>query len=497
MSLTRKVAFNSSVQMIGRLVGTLISFVTVKLLTTHLGPAGYGEYAAILNYIAFFGTLADFGFYWILVRELAAHPNDTAKTNHTMGNVVALRSVFALMVLACAVVAVYLVPTGLIPILTPTVKLGVLVVALAIFWQSLNMTYVAIFQTHYRMDRPVVAELIGRVVSLVVLVPFLLWHLNVAWLVSALVWGAIVNFLVNVYFARSYSTFSLQFDFPYWNKLFRQSAVLGVVSVLALVYFKIDSVILSILKTSTEVGIYAAPYKIIEILNFFPAAFMGIVFVALTDRWREDKQRAEALVHRAVEAMVFLSFPVLCGGIVLAPTLMRFITDAQYASVSTFTGTIFGHSIAFSGIIILQMLLIAVTIDFFGNIFGKAVIAFGSQHLLLWPNVIAVIFNIVANIILIPRWSYAGAALTTIITEAIVLVLQIYLLSKFIRLRVPWDTLWRTLLAVFGMVLALIPLREANALIGLVVGSLVYLGLAWLTGAISKETMQLILRRSE
>ena len=68
MSLTKKVAFNSSVQMFGRVITTLIALVTVKILTNKLGPSGYGEYAAILNYIALFGTLADFGFYWILAK---------------------------------------------------------------------------------------------------------------------------------------------------------------------------------------------------------------------------------------------------------------------------------------------------------------------------------------------------------------------------------------------------------------------------------------------
>src|SRR4029079_6874778 len=107
------------------------------------------------------------------------------------------------------------------------------------------------------------------------------------------------------------------------------------------------------------------------------------------------------------------------------------------------------------------------------------------------------ILNIGLNIVIIPRWSYAGAAFTTILTEALVLLIQMYLLSRFIRIYVPWNTLWRTVLAVAGMVLSLLPFRESNALLGMLVGSVVYIGLAWLTGAVSKETIQLILRRSE
>ncbi len=495
MSLTRKVAFNSSVQMGGRLISTLIAFVSVKLLTSTLGPAGFGEYAAILNYIAFFGTMADFGFYWILVRELAKHEGDQEKTDYIMGNILAFRSVFALIVLACAVIAIYLTPTGIVPILTPTVKLGILVVAIATFWQTLNMTFVAIFQTNYRMDKPVAAEIIGRIVSLALLIPFLSLRLNVAWLVSAMVWGGIVNYLINVYAARQYTRPKLKWDFDYWRVVWKESAVLGVVSVLALVYFKIDGLLLSVLKTSTEVGIYAAPYKIIEILNFFPAAFMGIVFTALIQSWEKDKVRAAVLINRSIEAMVVLGLPVLVGGIILAGPIMQFITSGSYAASYTFTAHVMGTSIPMTGVIILQMLLIAVTVDFFGNIFGKGIIAFGSTRLLLWPNIIAVLVNIGLNLYLIPRWSYAGAALVTIITETIVLIIQIILISRFVRLHVPWSTVGKTLMALVVMAAVIWPLRQTHALIGLSVAAAVYLIAAWRVGAISAETVRIMLRK--
>ncbi len=497
MSLTQKVAFNSSVIMFGRLAGILVSLITVKILTSKLGPAGYGEFAAILNYIAFFATLADFGFYWILVRELSQGNEDRSKSDYIIGNVIALRSVFATIVLACAVLAVYLVPAGLVPILTAPVKVGVMVVALATFWQSLNMTYVAIFQTHYRMDRPVLADVVGRIVSLAVLIPFVVWHLNVAWLVSAMVFGSMATFAINLYFAQRYSTFSLRFNFGYWSKLMRQSAVLGVVSVLALIYFKVDGVLLSILKTSTEVGIYSAPYKIIEIVNFFPAAFMGIVFVALANRWRDNKAGAANLVNRAIEVMIVLSLPVLVGGFILAGPIMRFVSSEAYANTHTFTAILFGYSIPISGIVVLKMLLVAVGIDFFANIFGKAIIAFGSQQLLLWPNVVAVVLNIGLNLYLIPRWSYAGAALVTIATEAMVLMVQVILMRRFVQLCIPWLMIGRTILAVLGMALVLLWLGEVNVLISLPVGAGTYLALATLTGAISKETLRLVTHRNK
>lgn len=495
MNLTKKVAWNSAVQFVGRVIAVAISFVSVKLLTTRLGPSGYGEYAAILNYVTFFGVMADFGFFWILVRELS-FVKSRKETNHITGNILALRSFFAVLVLAAAVVAVYLVPTGLVQMLTPEVKLGILVVAIATFWQSLNSTFVGVFQANYRMDRPVIADIIGRLVSISFLVPFLLYHFNVVWLVSAMVWGAVVNFILNIVFSRKYTDFNLGFDFPFWNRVWHESSTLGIVSVLALVYFKIDGIMLAAMKSATDVGIYSAPYKIIEIINVFPAIFMGLVFTALTQTWQSNRERANYLIDRSIEAMTLIALPVLVGGIILARPIMDLISSVSYANYSTVTVWLSGHAIRFDGILVLQLLLIAVAIDAYANIFGKGIIAFGSTKLLLWPNIAAVIVNVGLNLVVIPRWSYAGATIVTIITEGLVLILQILIIRRFVRPRIPWGMLGRALLAVLAMVLVLWPLRHDFALVGITVGAIVYLAAARLFKAISPESIRLLKERA-
>lgn len=495
MSLTKKVAFNSGAMITGKVVITLIALVSVKLLTSVLGPSGYGEYAAALNYVALFGTLADFGFYWILAKELTKAKGDQNKTDFITGNIIALRSLFALVILGCAVTAIYLIPVGTFAILTPTLKLGILVVAIATFWQSLNMTFIAIFQVQYRMDRPVLAEIIGRSASLLLLIPFLMWHLNIVWLLSAMVWGAVINYFVNLYFARHYTKPRLNFDINYWGTIFKESYVLGIISVFGLIYYKIDSVILSVFKSSIEVGIYSAPYKVIEIVNYIPSIFTGIVFIALVEAWNSDRERFVVLVRRSFEVMFILSMPIVIGGIILARPIMNFITSSDYALASTYSAHIMGQTYAIDGAFVLRLLLLAVWFDFFGNVFGRSIIAISKSYKLLIANFIAVAFNIGLNIYLIPHWSYFGAALTTIMTEALVLGVQLIILHKYINFRLPFNIMLRTGLATVIMAAILYPLRHSNALIGATVGVLVYGISAWKVGAISPQTLKLILRK--
>ena len=67
MSFTRKIALNTIVQIIGKVLTTLISLVLIAALTRYLGVSGYGQYTTIFAFTQFFAVLADFGFFLFLV----------------------------------------------------------------------------------------------------------------------------------------------------------------------------------------------------------------------------------------------------------------------------------------------------------------------------------------------------------------------------------------------------------------------------------------------
>ena len=61
MSLTRGVAYNTTIQIVGKVITTIISLFIVAALTRYLGVAGFGQYTTIFAYTGFFGVLAVLG----------------------------------------------------------------------------------------------------------------------------------------------------------------------------------------------------------------------------------------------------------------------------------------------------------------------------------------------------------------------------------------------------------------------------------------------------
>ena len=65
----------------------------------------------------------------------------------------------------------------------------------------------------------------------------------------------------------------------------------------------------------------------------------------------------------------------------------------------------------------MQALFIATGIIFFGNIFGRAVIALDLQKKAVFADLFGIVFNVVLNLFIFPKFTYMGAAWSEVVTD--------------------------------------------------------------------------------
>ena len=119
------------------------------------------------------------------------------------------------------------------------------------------------------------------------------------------------SYLFSFFLSRKFLVFSLKFDYDYWKYILREAIPLGVIIVLGLIYFKIDTIMLSVMKDSHAVGIYSATYKVLEILYTIPAMFMGSVFPIISRYIKDGDKRASFGFKRSFDFISILAFPCL------------------------------------------------------------------------------------------------------------------------------------------------------------------------------------------
>jgi O-antigen/teichoic acid export membrane protein len=479
MSLTRQVVYNTVVQIIGKVITTIFSLFLVVALTRYLGVSGYGEYTTIFAFLAFFGVVADFGFFWILVREIA-HPD--ADVDSIASNILTLRTVLGIVVYSAAYLASYLIPQY------ATIRVGIGIAAISTLFLALNSTYVGIFQNKLRMDKPALTDVIGRAVILF----FTLYFIRISSSLNVILWafaaGNIVNLLANAWLGRVYVKIRLAFDMVYWKKIFIETLPMAVILVLGLIYFKIDTFMLSLMKSSVDVGIYGPPYRVLEVILLLPGMFMGNIFPIVTRYIHTKDNRVYSTLQKSFEFLLILAVPIALMIIYDAYPIIKLVAGQAFVDAHTIR-PVFG--VPATSVLALQILIVAVAFSFISIIFNYLVISLGKQSKLIWPNVLFVLFNVGSNLLAIRYYSYIGAAVTTVLTEFLVLVFTYWVASRYFILKLNFHVIWKV--AVAGLIMCLVfhfGYNNINWVILTAITGFIYLIVLVLTGAIDKEMIK-------
>jgi O-antigen/teichoic acid export membrane protein len=142
----------------------------------------------------------------------------------------------------------------------------------------------------------------------------------------------------------------------------------------------------------------------------------------------------------------------------------------------------------------LQILAFAIGLIFLGNLFGHSIIALDKQKVGAWIYFGGMIFNVVTNLIFIPKYSYLGAAGTTVFTELLVTILMLWLIYRTINYFPSFKIVLKALLA--GLVMAgfLYLFQSWNLFLLIILGIAIYIIVLYLIKGIKKEEILLLIK---
>jgi O-antigen/teichoic acid export membrane protein len=482
MSYTKKIAYNTIVQYIGKIAGTAISLVLIAALTRYLGVSGYGQYTTVFAYVAFWSVLADFGFFWVLVREISKPETDLEEITN---NILTLRTIMGFIVfLAGYIIAQFLHYDAII-------KLGIGTIGFAWFWQTLNSTLVGVFQSKLRMDKAVITEVVGKAVILAIALLMIRANLGLTYIFIAYMAGNLVNFLLSALLANQYLHLKMRFNFKMWKDISIMAFPIGISLILNLIYFRIDTVILSLLKGNFDVGIYGAPYKILEILIMLPTLFMGAVFPVLTKYYAEKSEKLNGAIQKAFDFLIILAFPVVFGVFVLAKPIIGFVAGADFVSASSLN--LFGMPM--TAVNALQFLILSVGFSFISTMYYYLVVILDKQKDIIKPYIVVVLFNVIANFIVIPQYTYIGAAIVNTISELMILIFTFFIVDKVIKTSLNLGVLTKAFIGALVMALVVYFVGNINLFYSIGLGALIYLVFIFATKAIQKDMVLELLKK--
>ncbi|MBK8051514.1 MAG: polysaccharide biosynthesis C-terminal domain-containing protein [Anaerolineales bacterium] len=199
----------------------------------------------------------------------------------------------------------------------------------------------------------------------------------------------------------------------------------------------------------------------------------------------------------SLRLLTMLSLPIAVAVTFLAEPLVAIVGGAQYLNVPG-VFHIFGYDIPYMGgaDLAFQVIIWSIPIGFINSVTQYVLIAVNQQHFLTRAFLIGVVFNIGGNLLLIPALGYVGAALTTIMSEIILLFPFYYSVRRNVGV-VPWlQVIGQPAIAAAVMAAGIYALiaNGTNAWLAVAAGAVVYLGGLLVTGALRGEDMSAVLR---
>lgn len=419
---SNKIAGNIVAQIIGRVVVLILALLTIKIVTTYLGPVGTGYYNTIITYLSFFITIADFGLFSVGVREISKSPE---KLEKILGNIFTIRLISALL---AAIVATSIAFLTNYP---PEIKYGVAIAAIFLFFNLCGSVFDIFFQYKLEMKRVAVAEAFSKFIAVAVVYLAMVFNLGFYWIIFSVSAAAIAGFIIKYLYSLKQVEVKLGWDRKLIDWIIKLSLPLGVVFIVNNFYFKVDTLILFYFKGAAEVGIYSVAYKILE-TTIFVAAFLAYSLKPmLSVNVETDREKAGRAINRGITFLFFCALTLAIMSIPFSKQMILFLSD------SAFLG----------GAPVLIILSFAVIFIYINILMGEIMIAKDLRRYLFWVSIIVLLFNIVSNIILIPRYSYIAAAYTTLASETLLLVFGMSAARKIIPLSVDF---WRISKLIFA-----------------------------------------------
>ena len=469
LNLTQKIAYNAASSTIARIIDTAITLFIVAIVTRYLGPDGFGDYITVVTFVYIFSVIADLGLYSIVVREISRKGADE---ENIVNNAFTLRVTAGFFILGSAYFISLLFPYS------EETRYGIIVAAIGFWILSNSQVLIGLFQKHLAMDKVAFSEVIGRTIQLVFVLVFVFYGFGFLYIILAVFLGAVFNFFFILYFASRYIKVRLKFNFILWKKILKQSSSLAVSAILVLIYFKLDTIFLSVMKTSKDVGVYGISYKIMENLIFFPSMIVGLAMPIMSKHIFSNKPKFESVAQKTLNLLIVILVPVAIGTAAVSHKIIKLIAGSGFDDSPS----------------VLNILMIALCFIFLGALFSNIIIAANKQKHLAQIYFVGMIFNIAANIIFIPQYSYFGAAATTAATEILVTILMVFVIRKTVGYTPSFTIFYKAAASSLMMASVLYYFTYLNIFYLISIGTAIYITAIYLLGGISQEDIKKLLK---
>lgn len=449
MSTARRIAKNTTVLFISQMVTYILGFFITVYTVRYLSVDNYGILSTALALTGIYVVFSDLGLGTLTVREVS---RDKSLTQKYVGNTTVMKFILSLLTFVLTIITVYVIGYS------ETTILVIYILTISFLFNAFSSIFYAIFQSYQKMEYQSVATILNSVVMLIGTLLAIYFGLNViAFAFVYLIANAINFFYVIITYAWKFYLPNVEIDLGFWKPTIKEALPLSLTSIFAIMVFKVDSVLLSIMSGVEAVGYYNAAYRLMEALIFFPAVYTTSIFPVFSTLYVSSKKPLKGAYVKSFKYLTILSLPIAVGTTLLAEPIILLIFKSAYIP----------------SILTLQILIWVLPFSFVNYMLGSLLTSMNRQVTVLKITLASLVLNVVMNMVFIPMYSYLGAAFVTVVTDTFAVGLSFYVVSQLVARVNLRNVIFKPAIACLVMALFIL-LFKTNLFVVILLSAVIY-----------------------
>ena len=386
---------NLSWMFFARIATMIISFVAVAYIARNLGPSNYGELSYAISYTSLFAFLASLGIEQVLYREILANPE---KRSALMSTALTIR-------MAAGVFAAFLGVFIALLISSPQLSILLIVILSTSFFFSTFHLLGQEFQADVRAKLPSILSIAVTLILNALKIIVIALDQGVLYLALVLALEPIL-YGIGYFWLRTkyYGPINfLAFDISLAKSILKEALPLTFVTAFAMIYARIDQVLINHMINTTSVGLYDAAVRLSEVWYFIPNIIVAGLFPAIMNAKKDSLHLFAARVKKLLLSITILLVTIALATALAANFIVTIVFGAEFITAATVLQIYIWSTIGIGITLVVHYILIAEKM---------------SKYIAL-SAFLGMIVNIILNLALIPTFGMQGAALASVIAYII------------------------------------------------------------------------------
>lgn len=406
MSKIQTIFKNMGWLLISQIIVSVFGFVWTILLARYLGVDNYGILGFAVSITGILGVIDDLGISTYIVRQISTDYESAPKY---LGNIIPLKALFG---------GIKLILTFIILVLL-NVNQFTIFITLLFSIETILISYVntlyGSFQAFEKGKYQGIGIILMNTTTLIFILISIFADLGLEGVTFAYILANLINLIYAYYVLNKHIVKpKYEFDWDFCKKVTLLSIPFAVTGILYSIYYSIDIVMLTNMVGDYATGIYNATYKLISVLNLFYSVYTAVIFPVMSKLFKNDKKLLIISYEKSIKYLMLIIIPIAIGTMFYSLDIIQLIYGHKYDQAAS----------------VLSILIWTVCLLFISGASNNLLNASHREVTVTKIYAIAAVFNVVLNFFMIPHFSYNGAAITTVLSDVLIVVLQTYVIYK-------------------------------------------------------------------